>query len=140
MLTNRPEFEEEDKPDDNETIEAANKEARDARAASEERSLAREDQAAERAEHSKISRNVSKRRGQFISKGIFAKENPGVKIGPEDIVWRKAKDKRKELEYAKVYPDKEDEKIDVAEEEAEEVGHVVAVDDGKLVLGEGHVA
>ena len=137
----RPQFREQDNLDGDADVEAANMAAREAREAAEERALAPADAAAaQHAVHVRYNNKSGKRRGQFVLKNVFVKENPNVKITAADIEWRKSKDKKRYLEYVKVYRDKEDERIDFSEDEGNRIDHVTGIDEGDMILREGQAA
>ena len=137
----RPQFREQDNLDGDADVEAANMAAREAREAAEERALAPADAAAaQHAVHVRYSNNSGKRRGQLVLNNVFVKENPNVKIAAADIERRKSKDKRRYLEYVKVYRDKEDERIDFSEDEGNRIDHVTGIDAGDMILREGQAA
>ena len=92
----RPQFRQQNNPDGDAELEAANAAAQEAREAAEERALAPADAApAQSAVHSRYSSISGKRRGQLVLKSIFVKENPNVKIAAENIQIRKSKDKKR---------------------------------------------
>ena len=77
----------------------------------------------------------SKRRGQFVMRSVWNTENPGFTPGPEDIEFKKSrKSPGAMIEYVKCYRDKDEERLDFSEEEAEEIRNDKVLDDGSCVL------
>ena len=77
----------------------------------------------------------AKRRGQFVMRSVWNTENPGLTPAAEDIEFRKSrKNPGQMIEYVKCYRDKDEERLDFSEEEAEEIRNDKVLDDGSCVL------
>ena len=97
-------------------------------------------QPAEQAHSVHFSRSGRKRRGQYILKSVWTKENPDTQLDPNDVEKfpeREGSDVL--LEYVKVYRDVARERFDFSEEEGDNIEHRRVVDDGKMVLADSQV-
>ena len=68
---------------------------------------------------------------------VWEKDNPGQVPADADIEWRQSRRpelKGQELEYVKVYKDRDEDRLDFSEEEADEVVTKKTVDDGTCIL------
>ena len=88
-------------------------------------------------------RSGRKRRGQFILKSSFVKENPGVEVSEKDVHKFPDLDDPNgtaELEYVKIYRDANKERFDFSEEEGDTAEHRRVVDDGRMQLSTDQVS
>ena len=123
-----------EKPDDSEETKEW-KRRRIAFAASD--ALQEPDQPKESAHTRTVKSTRASRRGQLVRRTVWEKDNPGQVPADADIEWRQSRRpelKGQELEYVKVYKDRDEDRLDFSEEEADEVVRKKTVDDGTCIL------